>query len=58
MENTMNAWGNLQKDQDSWTLAKMKMGVQDVRELSSKQFHDLVALAQEIKEGHVNVDAL
>ncbi len=49
-------WGSMKSqllnDNDSWTLAKKKMGVEDVRELSSSRFHDLIALAQSIKKGN------
>ena len=52
------SWGTLEKDQDAWELAKQKLGVVDVRDLSSSQFHGLITLAQKIKEGHVNVEKL
>lgn len=54
----MLAWGNLENHQSAWELAKEKMHVGDVRELTSAQFHDLIALATQIEKGTVNVEAL
>lgn len=44
--------------QDAWELAKKHAGVTDVGKLTPQEFSDLVALAEEIRRGNVDVSKL
>lgn len=54
------AWAgfNQEEHNEAWELAKLKTGVTDVRVLTPQQFSDLVALAEAIRKGEVNVKNL
>lgn len=43
-------WGNLESHTDAWELAKTRLGVADVRDLSTEQFRAVLALAEEIRK--------
>jgi hypothetical protein len=43
-------WGSLDTHQDAWTEAKRRKQISDVRDLSTAQFRELLALAEQIRK--------
>jgi len=52
------AFANAPKHDHAWEVAKWTLGIDDVRNLRSFEFNDLIALAECIRRGEVNVEKL
>lgn len=46
----MHTWGNLESHDRAWEQAKQELGVGDVRELSTTQFRNVIARAEQIRK--------
>jgi hypothetical protein len=50
VQNMAITWGSLDTHQDAWTEAKRRKQISDVRDLSTAQFRELLALAEQIRK--------
>lgn len=44
------SWGSLESHTDAWVEAKRRLQISDVRDLSTAQFREVLALAEQIRK--------